>query len=104
VISRFALASKHQKADFCAVLRFRGTRGRNAMHRQLLLAVALLGAFATPAFPATRYFVAQHVKTHDCSITTTTPDGETMLMVGKAPYKSAAEATAAVAVAKECNI
>jgi hypothetical protein len=59
---------------------------------------------ATPAFPATRYFVAQHAKTHGCSIATTTPDGETMVMVGKAAYKSAAEATAAMAVAKECKI
>ncbi|HEY5081748.1 MAG TPA: hypothetical protein VII91_07490 [Bauldia sp.] len=74
------------------------------MHRQLLLAVALLGALATPALPATRYFVAQHAKTHECSIATTTPDGETMVMVGKAAYKSAAEATAAMAVAKECKI
>jgi hypothetical protein len=30
--------------------------------------------------------------------------GETMVMVGKAAYKSAAEATAAMAVAKECKI
>lgn len=74
------------------------------MHRQLLLAVALLGALATPALPATRYFVAQHAKTRECSIATTTPDGETMVMVGKAAYKSAAEATAAMAVAKECKI
>jgi hypothetical protein len=34
------------------------------MHRQLLLAVALLGALATPALPATRYFVAQEDSWH----------------------------------------
>ncbi len=73
------------------------------MYRKYLLAAALIGAFAVPAFAATTYYVAQDAKTHKCSVSDKKPDGTTMMMIGTASYPTQAAAETAMKAAKECK-
>ena len=65
-------------------------------------AVSMLLA-AAPASAATEYYVAQKASDKTCSVVKTKPDGTTMMMIGKASYKTEAEANAAMKAAAECK-
>lgn len=73
------------------------------MTRKLVCATIALMFAAAPAFAATQYFVAQKASDKSCSVVTTKPDGKASMMVGKTPYKTEAEATAAMKAAAECK-
>jgi uncharacterized protein YdeI (BOF family) len=74
------------------------------MYRKYLVAAALVASFAAPAFAATQYYVAQDAKTHTCAVSTTKPDGKTMMMISTAAYNTNADATTAMKAAKECKV
>jgi hypothetical protein len=73
------------------------------MHRKLLSAAIVVLIAAAPAFAATEYFVVQKAADKSCSVAVVKPDGKATMMVGKASYKTEAEATAAMKVAVECK-
>jgi hypothetical protein len=77
--------------------------GGLSMIRKSLVVAAIVATFATPAFAATTYYVAQDATTHKCSVTSKKPDGKTMMMIGKAGYTTKAKATTAMGAAAECK-
>jgi hypothetical protein len=73
------------------------------MIRKIVLAGAVLTAFAMPALAATEYYVAKDTKTNKCEVTTTKPDGKAAMEVGTKAYASKADADKAMAAAPECK-
>ncbi len=73
------------------------------MYRKLMLATALVAAFALPAAAATKYYVGQVVKTNKCEVTSTKPDGVKIKMIGTAMYSSKAKAETALKAAAACK-
>jgi hypothetical protein len=72
--------------------------------RKLLACVAIATLFSTAsALAATQYFVGQKASDKSCSVVTTKPDGKTMMMVGKSPYKTEGAATTAMKAAAACK-
>jgi len=67
-----------------------------------IVVAAMLTAFATPAMAA-EYYVVQDPSTKKCKIAKTMPDGQSMIMVGTAPYATKDEAKAARTAAAECE-
>ena len=72
------------------------------MYRKYLLAGAGILALTAPALAA-EFFVAQSAADKTCSVVEAKPDGKTATMVGKASYKTKAEAETAMAAAPECK-
>ena len=70
------------------------------MHRKSLLALVILIGFTAPSFAD--FYVAQGTD-KKCQVTDKKPDGTKMMMVGKAGYKTKAEADTAMKAAKECS-
>jgi len=64
---------------------------------------AVLGAFATPTFAATMYYVGQNAKTHKCTVSTHKPDGAKIVMIGTSGYNSKADASAALKADSRCE-
>ena len=73
------------------------------MTKNVFAALVAVAALATPAFAATDYYVAHKAAGKGCEVTTTKPDGKTMMMVGKDIYKSDADAKKAMGAAAECK-
>lgn len=73
------------------------------MTRNVIAALVAVAALSTPVFAATEYYVAQKAGAKGCEVTTTKPDGKTMMMVGKDMYKTDADAKKAMAAAAECK-
>jgi hypothetical protein len=73
------------------------------MNIKSIMVLGILAAFVTPSLAATEYFVAQDAKTKKCSVVEKKPDGKVMMEIGKASYKTQAEADAAMKAATECK-
>ena len=74
------------------------------MFRKVLVATAIVAAFAIPAFAATKaYYVEQSVKSHKCYVTSHVPNGKTMKEIGTTSYPTKAKALAAMKAAPECK-
>ena len=70
--------------------------------KKYVVVVAILTALTTPALAA-EFYVAQNPTTQGCKIVETKPDGQTMVMIGTAPYATKEEAKAARKAAAECK-
>ena len=73
------------------------------MIRKYVIVALSLAAFTAPAFAATEYWVVKNAATKKCEISDKMPDAKTMLEVGKAMYKTKAEAETAMKAAAECK-
>jgi hypothetical protein len=67
----------------------------------LIAAVALVSAFAIPAFAADTFYLVQDTGTKRCSIVEVQPTMSTMKVVGTV-YKTKADAEAAMKANKDC--
>jgi hypothetical protein len=70
------------------------------MQRYLVVS-CLLVLSASPVLAA-EYYVGRNVSTGECKVSTTKPDGKTMVMVGTSSYPTKAEAKTAKQAATEC--
>jgi len=70
--------------------------------RTLLIASVAAAVLSAPAMAGTMYFGAMDATTKKCSVSETKPDGTTMMMIGKAGFKTKAKAEAAVKADKDC--
>jgi hypothetical protein len=57
----------------------------------------------TSAFAATEFWVAKSAATKKCEVVAAKPDGKTMMEIGKAAYKTKAEAETAMKAAADCK-
>ena len=73
------------------------------MMRKYLIAAAALAAVAAPALAAGNYYVGEIVATKTCMVTTTKPDGKTVLDVGHKTWKTEQKAKAAIAKIAACK-
>jgi hypothetical protein len=70
-----------------------------------LIAIALLGAFVTPALAADEFYVVQDVKTKKCTIVDKKPTDTSMTVVSPSGtiYKSRTEAETGMKTVKVCT-
>ncbi|MBI2718074.1 MAG: hypothetical protein HY245_15755 [Rhizobiales bacterium] len=73
------------------------------MFARSLIVVATVAALTMPAMAATSYWVAKDAATKKCSVVEKKPDGKTMMLIGKAKYKTMADANKAMAAAADCK-
>jgi septal ring-binding cell division protein DamX len=74
------------------------------MKARLVGACLIIIAMASPAL-ARNYYVVQNIKTHKCSVLPKKPKGKSVVVVsGSAPYKSRAEARAALRTLPACRV
>jgi hypothetical protein len=74
------------------------------MKATILTACVLIIAMASPAL-ARNYYVVQNIKTHKCSVLPKKPKGKSVMVVsGSFPYKSRAEARAALRMLPACRL
>jgi hypothetical protein len=74
-----------------------------AMKLRLFTALVLTIAMASPAL-ARNYYVVQNIKTHKCSVLPKKPKGKSVIVVsGSSPYKTRAEARAALRTLAVCR-
>jgi len=69
--------------------------------KKYVVAAVMLAAFTAPALAAD-YYVVQDPTTKKCKIETTKPDGQSMVMIGEAPYATKDDAKAAKAASADC--
>jgi hypothetical protein len=74
------------------------------MWKPLVLSVATGMTFAAPAFAATTWYVAQNVKTMNCIVTPTKPNGTTYMMVGTMTFTAVAAATKEMRAEAACKV
>ncbi len=73
------------------------------MKARLVTASLLVIAMASPAL-ARNYYVVQNIKTHKCSVLPKKPKGKSVVVVsGSFPFKSRAEARAALRILPACR-
>jgi uncharacterized protein with FMN-binding domain len=68
-----------------------------------LIAIALLGAFVTPALAADEFYVVQDVKTKKCTIVDKKPTTTETTVVGDGVYKTRVEAETGMKSVKVCT-
>ena len=68
-----------------------------------LIAVALLGAFITPALAADEFYIVQDVKTKKCTIVDKRPTTTETTIVGNGVYKTRVEAETGMKSVKVCT-
>jgi hypothetical protein len=68
-----------------------------------LIAMALLGAFITPALAADEFYVVQDVKTKKCTIVDKRPTTTETTIVGNGVYKTRVEAETGMKSVKVCT-
>jgi hypothetical protein len=68
-----------------------------------LIAVALLGAFITPALAADEFYIVQDVKTKKCTIVDKRPTTTETTVVGNGVYKTRVEAETGMKSVKVCT-
>jgi hypothetical protein len=72
------------------------------MNMKYALCGVALAALVTPALAANEFYVVQDSATKKCSIVEQKPTAATMTLVGKAVYKTQAEAQIAMKAEKVC--
>src|SRR5258706_6157619 len=73
------------------------------MWKPLVLSVAIATAIVAPAF-ATTYYVAQNIKTMNCIVTPTKPNGTTYTMVGTMTFTAVAAAMKDMRAEDACKV
>lgn len=73
------------------------------MLRRTMISCATLCVLTVPAFAATDYWVAKSASTKKCEVVEMKPDGKTMMEVGKAAFKTKAEAETAMKASADCK-
>src|ERR1700704_39707 len=73
------------------------------MWKPLVLSVAIATAIVAPAF-ATTYYVAQNIKTMNCIVTPTKPNGTTYMMVGTMTFTAVAAAMKDMRAEDACKV
>jgi hypothetical protein len=68
-----------------------------------LIAVALLGAFITPALAADEFYIVQDVKTKKCTIVDKRPTTTETTIVGNGVFKTRVEAETGMKSLKVCT-
>jgi len=68
-----------------------------------LIAIALLGAFITPALALDEFYVVQDVKTKKCTIVDKKPTTTETTVVGNGVYKTRVEAETGMKTVKVCT-
>ena len=68
-----------------------------------LIAVALLGAFITPALAADEFYIVQDVKTKKCTIVDKRPTTTETTVVGDGVFKTRVEAETGMKSVKGCT-
>ena len=68
-----------------------------------LIAMALLGAFITPALAADEFYVVQDVKTKKCTIVDKRPTTTETTIVGNGVFKTRVEAETGMKSVKVCT-
>ena len=68
-----------------------------------LIAVALLGAFITPALAADEFYIVQDVKTKKCTIVDKRPTTTETTVVGDGVFKTRVEAETGMKSVKVCT-
>ena len=88
--------SHDRRCVFLGVLPFGGRSAREKRMRKYILALAVIGAFVSPALALTAgtYYVGLDTTSHTCSVVTSMTAG--MKMMGKYKSKEAAEAAMAL--------
>ena len=74
------------------------------MHMRLVLCATMTFALSLPVFAATAttWYVAQNVKTKNCIVTPTKPNGTTYTMIGTNTFQTVAAATKIMDADTDC--
>jgi hypothetical protein len=73
------------------------------MFRRSVMAFATLSLLSLPAFAATEFWVAKNASTNKCEVVAKKPDGKMMVEIGKAGYRTKAQAEKAMKAAADCK-
>ena len=74
------------------------------MHKDFVLSATLIVALSAPVFAATpsTWYVAENVKTKNCIVTPTKPNGTTYTMVGSDTFQTVAAAMKSMDASADC--
>ncbi|MFT3987062.1 hypothetical protein [Aestuariivirga sp.] len=72
------------------------------MIRNILIIGTAVAALSAPAMAATTFYATMDSASKKCSVSETKPDGKTIMMIGKAGFKTKAKAEAAIKADKSC--